>query len=117
MLKVKRTSSAIGGSGSTTMASTASTPTGAPIPERSRVRRVGIAAVGGAVAIAQSSLLQPLLGVAECVRVDACLKIDAGLGVAARVGIDFNLDHRRLRVPCAMALRITQLAQVREHLG
>ncbi len=47
MLKVKSTSSANGGSGSTTIASTASTPMGTPTPTRSRLRIEGLFTGGG----------------------------------------------------------------------
>jgi len=58
MLNVNRTSSATGGNGNTTMARTASTPTGTPTPVRRMSRTVGMADVEVAVAMSQCLVLQ-----------------------------------------------------------
>src|SRR5581483_11225819 len=97
MLKVNRRSSAIGGKGSTIIASTASTPNGTPAPVRSRSRSVGIG-VGVEVLV---------------VAMDQCRRTSVPRGI----GVEFGVDRRPLRHDRPITPRVLELVDVGENLS
>src|ERR1700722_15043513 len=93
MLKVKSASSAIGGSGSTTMARAASTPTGRPRPGRSMARSGGVA--GAEVAVAMALVPRCVDRGVECGRRGRRCVATAGRAQLIDVGQD--LGHRDIQ--------------------